>query len=136
MKKVKNWLNFSQFDKDLEENSQPSITLPDQSMTIKQMLERHSKGLPIALYGGEAIYGGEEDELPDLRKMDLSEIQDLREFIQGKINQAHQEAVALKKKKEDQEKAEFAEYRRHKEAQRQAEEQKLNQPTVQPNSPA
>lgn len=131
--KVKNWLNFEQFEKDLEINTQPSITIPDQSMTVKQMLERHNSGMPVSLFGADPTYS--EDELPDLRKMDLSEIQDLREFIQEKIKNAQQAAVKAKEAKEAAEKAEFMAFRKLKEEQRLQEQQpKPNQPTVQPNS--
>lgn len=55
----------------------PSLTVPDQSMTVKQIADRYIRGLPI---GGEkvAIYESREtddfeDMLPDLANLDISE---------------------------------------------------------------
>lgn len=56
-------------------------------MTIKEILERHAKGLPVAGSKRIPMYTGEE-LLPDLQRMDISEIQDLK----GRINNAITEA--------------------------------------------
>lgn len=57
-----------------EVNNLPSQTIPDQSMTVKELMERHARGLPLT---GERvpIYNGEED-LPEFEKMDLAERQE------------------------------------------------------------
>lgn len=56
--------------KKYEQNTKPSRTIPNQSLTITEMVERYRKGLPIHANAKAPIYGGEA-ELRDLDTMDL-----------------------------------------------------------------
>lgn len=125
---VKNWLNKHLFPKDYEENNSLSLTIPDQSMSVSEMLERQAKGLPISFNAGTPYFLGDE-EMPDIHKMDLSEIQDLREFIAEKKAQAQEEAVAARKRNDAKLQEELQEFRKAKAAQ--AEAQKSQQDATQ-----
>lgn len=59
-----------------EINDQPSNTIPDQTLSIKEILNRYARGLPI---GGQKfpIYEGEDNDLPDPRHLDLAERDEL-----------------------------------------------------------
>ncbi len=84
--RIKTSMNSSEFQKNYEKNRKPSLTIPDQTMSIREILERHSRGLPID--GGKTpIYDGEEYDLPDLRTLDLSERQLLKESYTQEIQQ-------------------------------------------------
>lgn len=72
--KVKNSLNANEFAKNYEKNDLPSLTIPDQTMSIRTILERYTRGLPIN--GFTPLYD-EEDDLPDPRTLDLAERQEL-----------------------------------------------------------
>lgn len=53
-----------------------SMTVPDMALSIKEILDRFARGLPldnerIPMYHGE-------DMPPDIKKMDLSEVEDLK----------------------------------------------------------
>jgi len=54
-----------------------SLTIPNQSMTVLQMVQRYQKGLPI---DGQAfpLYQGE-DALPDISHLDLADQQQIVE---------------------------------------------------------
>lgn len=57
-----------------EVNTEPSMTVPDQAMTIKEILQRFAQGLPLE--GARVEIYDEDDEvegLPDLSNMDLAE---------------------------------------------------------------
>jgi len=86
--KVKNMFSADLFEKNYEENDEPSLTVPDQTMSIKEILNRFASGLPV---GGhkEALYDESESEeyFPDPRYMDLADRQELAE----KYNQEFQE---------------------------------------------
>lgn len=73
--KVKNSLNANDFPKNYRKIEQPSLTIPDQTMSIKTILERYSRGLPIG--GRNDMYYDEDDDLPDPRTLDLAERQEL-----------------------------------------------------------
>jgi len=88
---VKTYFNRPSHPCNYEINDQPSETVPDQTMSIKTILDRYSRGLPIG--GQKESYFQEDDEfndLPDPRRLDLAERQ---EFAQ----QAADELSALKK---------------------------------------
>lgn len=60
-----------------ERNTQPSMTIPDQTLSVKQILDRYAKGLPL---GGQKvpIYEADEnstfdDYMPDPKTLDISE---------------------------------------------------------------
>lgn len=81
--KVRNHLNSHTFPRNYEANTQPSLTVPDQTMTIREILVRYARGLPIS--GNVPIYEGEDNDLPDPRTMDLAERADFAEQVQEEI---------------------------------------------------
>jgi len=70
--KFKTQWNAKDFPTKGEVNTQPSLTIPDQTLSIKQIMDRFSKGLPLDGHR-EAIYNGEDDDMPDLAHMDLAD---------------------------------------------------------------
>lgn len=99
--------NGSNFDKNPEYNSGISETVPDQAMSIEEIMSRYSKGLPL---DGERVpvwmQDGLEDDMPDLRHMDLAERQEIMEAVGDEIKairELHREKRA--KEKEAREKA-------------------------------
>lgn len=99
---VKNSLNASHFPKFREMNHLPSMTIPDQSLKIKEILIRYARGLPMHTSAQTPVYNGE-GYLPDFKTMDISEIADMREFMKQKISSARErlyaEAAAIEEAK-------------------------------------
>jgi len=83
--KVKNSLNANSFEKRYKVFTQPSKTVPDQSMSIKTILERYARGLPVG--GRLDEYYDEEDTLPNPLTLDLAERQELAEQFKHEINE-------------------------------------------------
>ena len=75
----KSALNAHLFPYEGEINNEPSMTIPDQTMSIKTILERYSRGLPIG--GRTDEYYDEEDTMPDYRTLDLTEIAELQQNV-------------------------------------------------------
>ena len=73
--KIKNMLNAEQFVYDGEVNYEASMTIPDQTLPLKELISRFTRGLPITDY--RPIYD-EKGDLPDPRKMDLVELHEMR----------------------------------------------------------
>lgn len=69
-------------------SKKPSMTVPDQSMTVKEILDRHARGLPL---DGRKVpmYEGETD-MPDLKGLDLAERQALYELAQQELEEIKQ----------------------------------------------
>jgi len=81
----RNHFNYNQFKIRYEYSDKPSQTIPDQTMSVKEILSRYSRGLPLE--GNKTpIYNGEEI-IPDLRRMDLSEIQEMQQENQRYITE-------------------------------------------------
>jgi len=81
MKKFNTILNYKEYKGQV--NKQKSLTVPDQAMSIKTILERFARGLPVEQF--KPIYDENIDEdseyLPDPRTMDLADRQDFKEQI-------------------------------------------------------
>jgi len=75
-------MNANNFEKNYEINEQPSMTVPDQTMSVRTILERYTRGLPVN--GWTPMYD-EEDDLPDPRTLDLAERQELAEQFKQEI---------------------------------------------------
>lgn len=94
-----------------EVNNRPSLTVPNQSMSVKTILERYAMGLGTS--GVKVpIYEGDESFMPDLNKMDLAdrqalieaageELEDIKKSLDEKAQKQADEKAAKKRKKSD-----------------------------------
>ncbi len=80
---IKHSMNAHIFDKRYEKNRKPSLTIPDQTMSIREILVRFSRGLSID--GVKTPIYDEENDLPDFRTLDLAERQELAEIYKNEI---------------------------------------------------
>ena len=89
--------------KDKEYNYQPSLTVPDQTLSIREIMDKYRRGIPLPA-GKEPVYDGEDAPFneDDLKKMDISERQELLE--QSKIDVQELQEKAQRENKEAQEK--------------------------------
>ena len=74
--RIKNTLNYDQFPSIGESNSEPSLTIPDQTLPVRELLVRYAKGLPLDGQK-QAIWEGEDGDGIDPRRLDLAERQEL-----------------------------------------------------------
>jgi len=83
--KVKNIFSSELFEKQYEQNDEPSLTIPDQTLSIKQILERYASGQ--SLEGKTPYYDESESEeyYPDPRYMDLAEREELSQNFREEI---------------------------------------------------
>jgi hypothetical protein len=73
---IKHSLNSKEFDSDGEINNLPSQTIPDQTLTVRELLVRYAKGLPLDGQR-QPIWEGEDGDAIDPRRLDLAERQEL-----------------------------------------------------------
>ena len=80
-----------------EKFDQPSLTVPDQTMSMRTLMERYARGLPLdnmkkPLYDVDELSTG-----VDLRKMDLVDIQEMT-MDHKKLIKGHKDKLERKEK--------------------------------------
>lgn len=89
--KLRNTMNYDYIqDSEPEHNYLPSLTVPDMTMTVSEILQKHAIGQPIMGQAGEPLYYDDE-ELPDPKKMDITELHEYMEDNKRIIAQAEEE---------------------------------------------
>lgn len=82
--RVKNQANYNMFPEKFEESKSPSLTQPNQAMTVLEMIRRHQKGLPIDGNTAIPLFNGE-DALPDISDLDLADQQEIIEAVADRL---------------------------------------------------
>jgi len=72
-----------------ESNSGELKTVPDQTMSIREILHRHVHGYPVNIPGKMPIYKGEDDD-PDFEHMDFAERQEATDFLKSELDKTTQ----------------------------------------------
>lgn len=91
--------NANEFRKSYEVNNAPSETVPDQTMTIAQIVERYARGLSYQDYK-TPIFDGEDDILEgvDFKSLDLSEKHDFVDSRRQELRDLTEEITSKSKK--------------------------------------
>ncbi|QCQ85008.1 hypothetical protein [Blackfly microvirus SF02] len=89
---VRNAYNSKYFPKGYETDFGPSEAVPDQAMSMRTIFERFAVGLPLG--GAKIPMYDEENTLPDIRTLDLAEIQEMKENFTNEIVQIKQKREA------------------------------------------
>lgn len=94
---VKNWLNYHTFPHVHELNTYPSLTVPDMSLSVTEILDRHSRGLGIEGMRVD-IYeydeeGNEIMQLPDLNQLDFAERVELLDEVRKQVSQLRDDLI-------------------------------------------
>lgn len=107
MSKFRNQFNSHEFPEVDKRKRLPSMTIPDQSMSVKDMLDRQSRGLPVT--GARIpVYHGEDDFYPDFDKMDLADREQILRDVKERIDNAREEHTKrLREYSEKKKKKEF-----------------------------
>lgn len=83
--KIKNSNNAKEFPTQKEDYFSPSLTVPDESLSIRQIMQRYARGLPLNTKVPQ-YYGEDTDGIYDLRKLDLSEQAEYLENAEQELN--------------------------------------------------
>jgi len=102
--KIRNIFNAKQFN-DNEKITEPSQTVPDQAMSVRELLSRYASGLPLG-GGNDPIYEGEDGDGIDPRRLDLAERQELEISARQELAEIEER---LKSKKAEKSKSKLTE---------------------------
>jgi hypothetical protein len=86
---VKTQYNREEHPCNYETGFEPSQTIPDQTMSMRTLIERYTRGLPINVSQYQSTYqeGEDFDPTPDPLKMDLSERMEFADQAREELNQ-------------------------------------------------
>lgn len=82
--RVRNTLNYDHTKVIGEVNLYPSLTVPDQALSLAEIIRRFASGIPMDI--GKIPVFDEDNDLPDFRKLDLAERQEYRERFQAELD--------------------------------------------------
>lgn len=93
---IKTSLTARYYPKKYEVNTQPSKTIPDQTMSLKTILDRFARGIPMNV-GKTPIYENDENALGiDVRSLDLADKERIKEANQANIQNLRTQLEAQK----------------------------------------
>jgi len=92
---------FNRVGQQKQEADPVGKTVPGQSLTMSEIITRYQQGRPLV--AGQSQFGGYdlEEPLPDLRKMDISEVYDLKRENDQKLDAIRSELVTKEKQQKD-----------------------------------
>lgn len=108
--KFKTQFNANEFPKQNEPGGGVSLTVPDQALTVPQIMERNRRGLSVPQAKamdythddkGEALVPGA--DLPDISRLDLAEIQQLKAQAADQVQQLQLQLQAEEVERQKQE---------------------------------
>lgn len=85
---------YSKMSFDGEVNNMPSMTVPDQALSVREIIDRFTRGLAPQI-AFEKVYS---EENPDIRGLDIVQLEDLRKEASETI-EFHENAQAEAKQK-------------------------------------
>lgn len=83
------------YSPDVEINNQPSLTVPDQSYSVREIMQKFAQGTLPDIYKEPEF----SEDLPDLRGLDISEIFDMKQTVKDEIKTKKQKYEDLETQK-------------------------------------
>jgi len=81
------------FDKDVEKGGGKSMTVPNEAYTVREILEKFTRGLPLDISKDGTYDEGNEDFESVNNKIDVTEVEEELSFLNEKIAAAKQSKV-------------------------------------------
>lgn len=110
---VFNQYNYRAQPRSYQVFKKPSLTVPDQSMSIREIFLRYARGLPLGAPVHLAMFD-EDDEFPDVSKMDFADRQAFLDEMKDEIELSQKKMEYFKQKQVEQRRKEDLEFFRQK----------------------
>lgn len=85
---VRNCYNAHLFPREYEKGGGVSLSIPDESMSVREILSRYARGIPFSgpmrnpVYDEDSVFP---EGMPDLSQMDYTEVQELYDQLGAQI---------------------------------------------------
>lgn len=83
--------NAEECPKDVEVYTMPSLTVPEKTYTIPELMARMKRGQPLGGTLHEAVFHGEDEYFPEINKLDLAEQEIILQSKMDVIRKAKQQ---------------------------------------------
>lgn len=100
--RIKNSANANDFPKENRDCGGKSATVPDQTMSLREIVRRYTRGVPLPVVAG-GYFDEEESEGIDLRTLDISEVDEMVKKARETVKENEGKKAKHKKQKEDEE---------------------------------
>lgn len=80
-----------------------SLTVPDQSLTLRELLVNYTRGQDLPYGKQQPAFFDEDVTIPDLKKMDLVDLQELAEGNAHKASELQKNLDSINRQKSEQE---------------------------------
>jgi len=100
MIQIRNMLNYDYTQQKKQRSGGVSLSVPDQAMSVREILTRYARGLPLGGQKAE-LWDGEEEYIPDPKTLDLSEMEDLKNEATELFTKVKNDKSAKAKKAEE-----------------------------------
>lgn len=74
-----------------EVNTGQSLTIPDQAIALSDLVVRYARGEDVPQYGVHYQDDDDDQEYPDIRQMDLSDVYEMREHLNARAKELRKE---------------------------------------------
>lgn len=98
--RIKNSANANDFPKNYRDCGGKSATVPDQTLSLREIVKRYTRGVPLPMVAG-GYFDEEENDGVDIRTMDIVEVDEMVKAAREKINDNESKKASRKKQKEE-----------------------------------
>src|SRR5690606_8948934 len=95
---VRSPYNYIPFEGDVVQMHGDSKTVPDMTKSLKELLYMHAKGIDVPSFVG---HYDEDDSMPDLRRMDLTEIDELKASVRSEMSELKEKLKVINKERQE-----------------------------------
>lgn len=88
MRQITTWMNYAEQGVEIIPIDPVSKTTPDMTMSLQELLDRHTQGREVPEFHGTYDDENLDEYFPDLRRLDLVEIQELQQAVLDDVQRA------------------------------------------------
>lgn len=100
--RIKNSANANDYPKNYRDCGGKSATVPDQTLPLREIVKRYTRGVPLPQVAG-GYFDEEDSDGVDIRTLDISEVDEMVKKARETVKENEGKKAKHKKQKEDEE---------------------------------
>lgn len=98
---ITTWMNYKETEPEFISIDPKSETIPDMTLSLQDLLDRHTQGREIPEFHGSYDDENLDEYFPDLRRLDLVEIQEMQQQVYDHVTETQKKLYELHKKQNE-----------------------------------